>query len=117
MAKRKPKEAASQALERISQIRQALAALDYVCSGTLLHRMMKCGKPSCRCQIDPDARHGPYFQWGHLKSRRLVHRYLSADQASLVRKAIANYRGAKKLLRAWERETERLIDAQMPPKT
>ncbi len=37
---------------------------------------------------------------------------VSAEQAALLRLAIANYRQARKLMRAWERETERLIDAE-----
>jgi len=31
---------------------------------------------------------------------------------ALLRLAIANYRQARKLLRAWEKETERLIDVE-----
>jgi len=31
-----------------------------------------------------------------------------------VRPAIANYRKLKRLLRAWEAETERLIEAEAP---
>jgi hypothetical protein len=37
---------------------------------------------------------------------------VSAEQAELLRLAIANYRQARKLMRAWEKETERLIDAE-----
>ena len=40
--------------------------MDYLCSGTLLRRMKMCGKPGCRCSEDPDARHGPYYEWGHM---------------------------------------------------
>ena len=61
---------------------------------------------------DPSARHGPYYEWGHLKGGKLVHRVVSPEQAALLRLAIANYRQARKLLRAWEKETERLIDAE-----
>src|SRR5215813_8128403 len=100
-----------QARERIARIRAALNAMEYLCSGTLLRRTKVCGKPSCRCAHDPSARHGPYYEWGHLKGRKLVHRVVSPEQAELLRLAIANYRQARKLLRAWEKETERLIDA------
>ena len=34
-----------------------------------------------------------------------------------MRQAIANYRKVKKLLRAWESETERLIRAEAPRQT
>ena len=116
MAKRSPEKVARQARERISRIRDTLAEIDYLCSGTLLKTLMKCGKTGCRCQQDPAARHGPYFRWGHMKAGKLLQRYLSPEQAVVLRQAIANYRRVKKLMRAWEVETERLIDAEAPRK-
>jgi hypothetical protein len=97
-----------QARERITRIRAALDAMDYLCSGTLLRRMKLCGKPGCRCIEDPEARHG------HMKGGKLVHRTVTAEQAALLRRAIANYRRAKKLMKAWEQETERLVDNEAP---
>ena len=101
-----------QARERIRVIRAAIAQIDYLCSGTLLKQLTRCGKAGCRCAHDPAARHGPYYDWGHMQTGKLVHRRLSAAQAELLRLAIANYRKVKKLLRAWEAQTERLIDAE-----
>jgi hypothetical protein len=85
-----------------------------MCSGTLLKRMKVCGKPSCRCKRDPLARHGPYYEWGHMKGGVLVHRSVTPEQAELLQLAIDNFRKAKKLMRAWEEETERLIDLEAP---
>jgi hypothetical protein len=51
-----------------------------------------------------------------MKDGKLVHRAVSPEQAAVSRHAIANYRKAKKLMRAWEDETERLIDAEAPRK-
>jgi len=102
---------AARARERIAQIRQELGAIELLCSGTLLKRMKTCGSPNCRCAQDPSARHGPYYEWGHMHAGKLVHRLVSAEQAEVLRQAIANYRRLKKLLRGWETETERLIDA------
>ena len=84
--------------------------------GTRLKRMMKCGKASCRCQQDPAARHGPYYEWGHIQGGKLVHRYVSPEQAELLQQAIANYRRVQKLLRTWETETERAMDTRHPRK-
>jgi hypothetical protein len=116
MSQRTPEKVATQARERIRQIRDALAGIDHLCSGTLLKTLMKCGKPSCRCQHDPAARHGPYYRWGHMHAGKLVQRYVSPEQAVILHQAIANYRKMKKLMRAWEVETERLIDAEIPRK-
>ena len=96
---------------RIAQIRQQLRAIELLCSGTLLKRMKTCGSASCRCAHDPEARHGPYYEWGHMRAGKLVHRVVSAEQAEVLHEAIANHRRLKKLLRGWEAETERLIDA------
>jgi len=104
----------AQARERIDRIRQALGEIDILCSGTLLRRMKVCGKPGCRCAHDPQARHGPYYEWGHMKGGALVHRSLTAQQAEILQLAIGNHRKAKKLMRAWEEETERLIDLEAP---
>ena len=101
-----------QARERIARIRATLNAMDHLCSGTLQRRMMICGKPNCRCTHDPNARHGPYYQWAHMKGGKLVSRMVSPEEAEILRRAIANYRQARALMRAWERETERLIDAE-----
>ena len=47
-----------------------------------------------------------------MKGGKLVDRLVSAGQANLLRQAIATCRRLRKLLRSWENETERLIDAQ-----
>ena len=104
----------AQAREKIDRIRQALGEIDTVCSGTLLQRMKVCGKPGCRCASDPLARHGPYYEWGHMKGGVLVHRSVTPQQAEMLQLAIGNHRKAKKLMRAWEEETERLIDLEAP---
>ncbi len=49
-----------------------------------------------------------------VRSGKLLHRLVSPVQAEALRLSIANYRKVKKLLRAWEAETERLIDAENP---
>jgi hypothetical protein len=116
MPKLSPEKLLLQAHERIDRVRKNIAEVDYVCSGTLLKRMMKCGKLGCACQTDPTARHGPYYEWGHMKDGKLVHRYVSPEQAEVLGQAIANYRNVQELLRTWEAETERVLDAQYPRK-
>jgi hypothetical protein len=112
---RRTKQVIQQANTRIAAIRDAIHAVDYLCSGTLLEHRTRCGKPGCHCANDPAARHGPYYDWGHMQGGKLVHRRVSPEQAVVLRLAIANYRKVKKLLLAWEKETERLIDNELPP--
>jgi hypothetical protein len=116
MSKKNPEQNAHRARQRIEQIRQQLADIDLLCSGTLLVRWKTCGSPACRCAKDPALRHGPYYEWGHMRAGKLVHRLASPEQAKLLRLAITNYRKLKKLLRLWEAETERWIDAQKDQK-
>ena len=100
--------------EKIAQIQSAIGAMQYLSSGTLLKRTKVCGNSNCHCARDPAARHGPYYEWSYLKGGRLHHRTLTPKQAELMRRAIANYRKAKKLLRAWEAHTQRLIELNAP---
>ncbi|MBV8804572.1 MAG: hypothetical protein JO042_05985 [Sinobacteraceae bacterium] len=95
---------------RIAEIQHALAAMQYLSSGTLLKRTKRCGNPRCRCATDPSARHGPYYEWSYKQGGKLRHLTLTARQAELMRLAIANSRRVKKLLRAWEQQTLRLIE-------
>lgn len=110
----KPETVIKQARQRIARIRDALIGVDYLCSGTLLKRTKVCGKPGCRCAQDVNARHGPYYEWGHMQGGKLVHRVVSPQQAKLLQLAIDNHRNVQKLLRDWEVETERLMDAEVP---
>lgn len=76
-----------------------------VCSGTLIERWMTCGKPNCRCATDPNARHGPYHQWGRMDGGKLVHKYIGPGDVEELRKAISNHLEILGLLKDWERET------------
>jgi hypothetical protein len=100
------------ARERIAQLRDRIRTIERLCSGSLLRRTKVCGKPQCRCAQDATARHGPYYEWGRMKGGRLVHRVVSPAQAALLREAIANYRTLRRLLRTWENETVKLIEAE-----
>lgn len=101
-------------LANIAAIQRAVSSQQYLSSGTLLKRTKLCGRSSCRCHVDRAARHGPYYEWGFLKGGKLRHRMLSPERAELMRQAIANYRKVKKLLKAWEAQTVRLIELNVP---
>ncbi|MCZ7559320.1 MAG: hypothetical protein M5U30_04095 [Burkholderiaceae bacterium] len=84
------------ARQRIAKLRARLGEIELLCSGSLSERMMKCGKPNCRCATDPSARHGPYYEWGRMRAGKIAHRYVTPEQAKLLRQAIDNYRLVKK---------------------
>jgi hypothetical protein len=49
-------------MQRFLELRRELEQIEYFCKGTVLKRMMKCGKPQCACASDATKRHGPYFE-------------------------------------------------------
>lgn len=56
--------------------------------GSLSERMIKCSKPGCACAQDPKARHGPYYSFTHAVEGKTHSRFLTAEQAGLVRRQI-----------------------------
>jgi hypothetical protein len=56
--------------------------------GSLSERTIKCSKPGCACAQDPKARHGPYYSLTHAVGGKTRSRYLTAEQADLVREQI-----------------------------
>lgn len=56
--------------------------------GSVSERFVKCGKPTCPCAKDPKARHGPYFSLTYAVKRLTRSRFLSPDQATIVRRQI-----------------------------
>ena len=56
--------------------------------GSVSPRMVKCGKPSCPCAHDPKARHGPYNSFTRALKGRTQSRFLTDEEASVVRRQI-----------------------------
>jgi hypothetical protein len=94
---------------RITSIRARIGRIDHISSGTLHKRMKVCGKSSCRCATDIAARHGPYYEWSWMEAGRLVHRVISPQQASLLLRAMRNYKEVKRLLVRWDEESFHVI--------
>ena len=99
--------------QRTRALRRAISAMDYVASGTLHLRTKVCGRSNCRCADDPSARHGPYHEWSRRSGGRLVHRVITAQQAEIIARAIANHRELQQLLALWAEETaSAVLDAE-----
>lgn len=56
--------------------------------GSLSERTIKCSKPGCACAKDSKARHGPYHSLTHAIGGKTRSRFLTAEQADLVRQQI-----------------------------
>ena len=70
------------------QLQRALSRIGYFRRGTLLKRLMTCGKPVCACKASPPRLHGPYYQWTRKVEGKTVTVRLSAEQAKLLKKWI-----------------------------
>ena len=57
-------------------LKAELQTLGFLCQGSQTRRVA-CGKTTCRCHRDPDARHGPYHYWTR-KARGAPHSSLRA---------------------------------------
>lgn len=88
--------------QRVAIARQHLVDLlaehGGILPGGIVERMMKCGKPGCRCKADPPQLHGPYIQWGYSKGRKRFTRWLTAEQAERYRPEVERGRRFTELL-------------------
>ena len=105
----KAKKHASKLNRRTESIRRQIAALHLVAQGTISKRTKVCGRPNCRCAQDPEARHGPYYEWTRRENGRYAHTVISAEQAEKLGVAIDNNRRVLALLRRWSTETARAL--------
>ncbi len=76
--------------------------------GTITVRWMRCGKPSCSCQRDPEARHGPYHQWTVKRRGKTMTVYLDTEQAKICRQWIQNNKRAENLMNQMQTLTLRI---------
>jgi hypothetical protein len=63
--------------QRFLELRRDLERIEYFCKGTVLRRMMKCGKAQCACASDATKRHGPYFELTYKANGKTVNIKLS----------------------------------------
>ena len=89
--------------QRFRELKQELQQLDFFCKGTVLKRMMKCGRSQCACHRDPAKRHGPYFEWTYKAQGTTVNVRLSPQAAPLYQAAALQYRQLKTTLHRLER--------------
>jgi hypothetical protein len=114
MARPKATKDPARSKQRLREIRARIAAMEYVCSGTLHERTKLCGKPNCACARQRSARHGPYYQWSRRKAGRQDNAVIPPAAALRFRNAISNYQELRRLLRVWEQESAQLILAEIP---
>jgi hypothetical protein len=59
---------------------EALAHIDGLLPGSVVVRLMRCGKPNCACKADPPTLHGPYTQWTRTVEGKTITKLLTEEQ-------------------------------------
>lgn len=98
--------------QRFRTLKQEFKQLEYFCKGTLLKRMMKCGKAQCACHHDPAKRHGPYFEWTYKANGKTVNVKLTRDVMPIFRAASHQYRKLRSLLNRLETLSQTVLRHQ-----
>jgi hypothetical protein len=98
--------------QRFHELKRGLDQLEYFCKGTVLKRMMKCGKAQCACASDPDKRHGPYFELTYKANGKTVNVKLSPEAAPLYKAASLQCRKLKTLLNRLEKLSQTILRQQ-----
>jgi hypothetical protein len=99
-------------VQRFHELKRGLDSLEYFCKGTVLKRMMKCGKTACACHSDPDKRHGPYFELTYKANGKTVNVKLAPEAAPLYKAASLQYRRLKLLLTRLEKLSQIILRNQ-----
>jgi hypothetical protein len=98
--------------QRFLELRRDLQQIEYFCKGTVLKRMMKCGKGRCACASDPSKRHGPYFELTYKANGKTVNVKLSPEAAPLYTAAAKQYRKLKTLLNRLDKLSKNILRHQ-----
>ena len=98
--------------QRFHELKRGLDQLEYFCKGTVLKRMMKCGKAHCACSSDHTKRHGPYYELTYKANGKTVNVKLSPEAAPLYKAASQQYRKLKTLLSRLEKLSQTILRYQ-----
>jgi hypothetical protein len=98
--------------QRFRELSRGLEQIEYFCKGTVLKRMMKCGKARCACASDPAKRHGPYFELTYKANGKTVNVKLSPEAAPLYKAAAQQYRKLKTLLNRLDKLSKTILRYQ-----
>ena len=81
--------------------------------GSLSERYVKCSKPGCACATNPKARHGPYYSLTRAVGRQTHSRFLSPEEADLVREQIATGQQFRRRVESYWVACEQWADRQL----
>lgn len=93
-----------QALQgRLIELGRRAGEVGFVVRGSIVANFTTCGSTGCRCKADPPVLHGPYWQWTRSVNGKTVSKRLTAKEAKLYRRWIANARKLDRLVTEMEK--------------
>lgn len=101
---------------------EALAQIDGLLPGSVVVRLMRCGKRNCACKADPPTLHGPYTQWTRTVGGKTVTKLLTEEQLVRYQPWFDNARTLRHLIAKLEIvslqafETESRLTAETEPR-
>ncbi len=98
---------------RVAQLSATLSRPQPMRRGSINERRMKCGQARCRCQRDPEARHGPYYTLTQGVGGQTRSRYVSEEQLPVVQRQIEAGREFRQHMEAYWHACEQWADAQL----
>jgi hypothetical protein len=97
----------------VRELASRLAEPQAMRRGSVSERSMKCGQSGCRCQQEPQARHGPYFSLTRVEGGKTRSRYLDATQAAVARRQLEAGQRFRKHVEAYWQACEQWADAEL----
>lgn len=95
---------------RYELLKRALLDIGPIRRGTVVRRFMRCNKMRCRCHSTPAKLHGPYYQWTRKIRGKTVTVNLGRQEATYVRRWIANGKRLDRIVTQMEKLSLRITD-------
>lgn len=85
--------------------RDELGLIGFILTGSIAERFMRCGTAGCKCQTDPKALHGPYYEWTRKVQGKTISVRLKKNEAEQLREWIENKRRFYEIISKMEKIT------------
>lgn len=96
--------------DQLKALGSQLAQVGFMTKGSVVRRHTTCGNAGCRCQGDPPALHGPYWQWSTAVKGKTITRRITEKQAMLYKEWAANRHRALRILAEIEEISHRAAE-------
>ncbi len=92
-------------LRQFEAYRNELDKIGFILTGSVTKRFMRCGTVGCKCQTDPNALHGPYYEWTRKVRGKTVSVRLKKKEAEQLMEWIENKRRFYEIISKMEKIT------------